>query len=495
MIKIIYGEELPVYPKERLRRCAGSEKNLNFAEWKRYEERVDYYALEPTFIDVEWLTKQQFGHRSVAVLVLTRIQAYQTTYLLFACVESCCNESTATSVWLERAPARRDYSALPNRLTLQTRISNRLYHKIHVSVQPSSIQMRSATAVSGSPQNVREFKRAARKVKPKQADAPPLKKIARTPAKPARKKTEAKLLQVSITVGIVGEDISQATFADMKRFVDSRATVGLIALERGDATLQLHIQGVLALLSTSTKAIKEDILKAIGWKNDCPLGGTICVKALTNKGVHTLVGMVGYCTKDEQELHYEMYSVNVTAQQMEEGKRRYLIFGACNYKNRVELTPYNLLSRAMQYRRYRAKNPLSITFRGYLRQMMLTGQYYPGLRWLLSPKMSYERAESMWRLATAPESTTLRDIDHTFYGLQPTERYHTFNFNESMLAHVQEQAQTREAEDIERQLQELEERIRGTKVSDDPDENDNDDPEPDEHETAEWQDLGDYVPR
>ncbi|KAL3686472.1 hypothetical protein R1sor_009046 [Riccia sorocarpa] len=231
-----------------------------------------------------------------------------------------------------------------------------------------------ATADLGTAKNIRELKRAARKQAPKQApkqaEPPLLKKRSKVPAKPVRKKTEAKLQQVSITVGIVGEDISQATFANMKRFMESRATVGLIALERGDATLQLHIQGVLALLR----------------------------------------------------------------------------------------------------------------------------QYYPGLRWLLSPKMSYERAESLWRLATAPESTTLKDVDFTFYGLQPTERYHTYNFNESMLYHAQEKAQAREAEDIEQQLQALEERIRGTTLAADPDENNVEDEAAEQQSPAEWQDLGDYIP-
>ncbi|KAL3676482.1 hypothetical protein R1sor_026430 [Riccia sorocarpa] len=223
-----------------------------------------------------------------------------------------------------------------------------------------------ATVVSGTPKNVRELKRAARKPAPKQAEPPPLKKTTKVPAKATRKKPEAKLQQVSITVGIVGDDITQETFADMKRFMDNRATVGLIALERGDATLQLHIQGVLALLR---------------------------------------------------------------------------------------------------------------------------------LRWLLSPKMSYERAESMWRLATAPESTTLRDIDFTFYGLQPTERYHTYNFNESMLFHVQEKAQAQEADDINQQLHDLEARIRGTTIAADPDENDDEDSQAGDHQSPpEWQDLGEYVP-
>ncbi|KAL3687149.1 hypothetical protein R1sor_013458 [Riccia sorocarpa] len=38
------------------------------------------------------------------------------------------------------------------------------------------------------------------------------------------------------------------------------------------------------------------------------------------------------------------------------------IYGASEYKNRLELTPANVLGRALQFRRYRMKNPVSITF-------------------------------------------------------------------------------------------------------------------------------------
>ncbi|KAL3693156.1 hypothetical protein R1sor_006807 [Riccia sorocarpa] len=494
MIKILYADNLPVYPIEKASRCSGAANNLSSAEWRCYEEREDYYVIEPTYVAVEWINNQQVS--SIGPFLFCShndhyVQLEDATGRLFTHWKWTCRKragiweyrSTAISVWCSKCAcaAAHKYKETPNHLPL-----------IRACVLLCSTIMTYATVVSGTPKNVRELKRAARKPAPKQAEPPPLKKTTKVPAKATRKKPEAKLQQVSITVGIVGDDITQETFADMKRFMDNRATVGLIALERGDATLQLHIQGVLALMSTSTKAVKQDIMEAIGWKSNCPLGGAVCVKALTNKGIHTLVGI---CTKDQQELHYQMHSVNVSPEQMEEGKRRYLIFGACNFKNRVELSPYNLLIRAMQYRRYRAKNPLSITFRGCLRKMLLTGQYYPGLRWLLSPKMSYEQAESMWRLATAPESTTLRDIDFTFYGLQPTERYHTYNFNESMLFHAQEKAQAQEADDINQQLHDLEARIRGTTIAADPDENDEEDSQAGDHQSPpEWQDLGEYVP-
>ncbi|KAL3692074.1 hypothetical protein R1sor_005725 [Riccia sorocarpa] len=272
------------------------------------------------------------------------------------------------------------------------------------------------------------MKRAARNrltVKPK-VEKPASKLVEKAKQRAApKKKPECRMLQVSITVGIVGEDISTETFEALQVFVEKRAAVGLIALERGDATLQLHVQGVMAVESTSARQIKSDLHVAIGWDTCCPVGASICVKLLTNKGVHTLVGMVGYCMKDQQELHFRMYCKNVSEKQMDEGRQRYLIFGACNYKNRVELSLYNLLSRAMQFR----------------------------------------RAESVWRLATAPESTTLRDIDETFYGIKPSERYHTIHPMESILQHAHEKEDAQEAQDLEKQLQDLEMRIHTMAVS------------------------------
>ncbi|KAL3700204.1 hypothetical protein R1sor_018226 [Riccia sorocarpa] len=129
---------------------------------------------------------------------------------------------------------------------------------------------------------------------------------------------------------IVGQDVSQRTFEDMKRFAQQVATVAVVSLERDDFVLQLHIQAVLVLESTSTRAVKQDIALQLGWATHCSAGGAICVKQLTNKSLHTPAGMIGYCTKDEKESHYQVYSKNVTKLQFEEGRRKYVILGACD---------------------------------------------------------------------------------------------------------------------------------------------------------------------
>ncbi|KAL2654152.1 hypothetical protein R1flu_022280 [Riccia fluitans] len=89
----------------------------------------------------------------------------------------------------------------------------------------------------------------------------------------------------------MGNDTALDVFKDLANFIWERADIGIIALERRDANLQLHVQGVLSIKSTSSRALKNDIASAIEWEEDNPIGGSIRFKALTNKGLHTLIGM------------------------------------------------------------------------------------------------------------------------------------------------------------------------------------------------------------
>ncbi|KAL3695614.1 hypothetical protein R1sor_009690 [Riccia sorocarpa] len=226
---------------------------------------------------------------------------------------------------------------------------------------------------------------------------------------------------------------------------EADANMGMIALERGDSQLQLHIQGMLCLKSSSVRSLKEDIKAAIDWQEHAPPGASVCVKSLSQKGLHTVLGMIGYCHKDENEMHYRAFHKNISDEQIKIGKKNYVIHGACAYKNRVELNPTNILNRALQFRRYRSKNPVSLSFRGCLRQMLHSGQYIPALRWLVSPALSQERAETLWRAATAPETTTLTDVNHIFFARIPQTRYfepkHPAEIMEEVLRYAEEQKQ------------------------------------------------------
>ncbi|KAL3692535.1 hypothetical protein R1sor_006186 [Riccia sorocarpa] len=154
-----------------------------------------------------------------------------------------------------------------------------------------------------------------------------------------------------------------------------------------------------------------------------PQGGSICIKSLKYKGLHTIIGIIWYCLKDEGQEHFRFYSKNVSEEQKQEGKRMHAIYGASEYKNRLELTPANVLGHALQFRRYRAKNPVSITFIRCLREMLYSGQYMSGFRWLKSSKVSPLRAERIWRACTTPESVEVANVRNIFFGIDTPARY------------------------------------------------------------------------
>ncbi|KAL3691585.1 hypothetical protein R1sor_005236 [Riccia sorocarpa] len=93
------------------------------------------------------------------------------------------------------------------------------------------------------------------------------------PSKPTRKPrtVTAKDLDLSITVGKAGEDVSGETFDKLADFIDKNAKMGIISFERGDDHLLLHIQGMISIKSSSTRMVNAQIRQAIGWEDDGPL--------------------------------------------------------------------------------------------------------------------------------------------------------------------------------------------------------------------------------
>ncbi|KAL3691406.1 hypothetical protein R1sor_005057 [Riccia sorocarpa] len=232
-----------------------------------------------------------------------------------------------------------------------------------------------------------------------------------------------KMFDMSLTISIPGTDIKGETFDVLVNFLEERAEMGVLVLERGDSHLQLHIQGLLRISTSSTRALKTEIRDRIGWQEAGPLGGSICVKSLKYKGLHTVIGIIGYCLKDEGEEHFRFHSKNVSEAQKEEGKRVHAIYGASEYKNRLELTPVNVLGRALQFRRYRVKNPVTITCIRCVREMFYSGHYMPGFRWLTSAKVSPLRAERIWRACTNPQSVEVADCRNILFGIDTPARY------------------------------------------------------------------------
>ena len=88
----------------------------------------------------------------------------------------------------------------------------------------------------------------------------------------------------------------------------------------------------------------------LGWdKVEAPSGSHVLVKRLSRVGLHTYVGMLGYCIKDKGEDYFEVVHNNITDEELTTGLEEYVKFGTPFAKNKVVLTSKNLLERCLCY--------------------------------------------------------------------------------------------------------------------------------------------------
>ncbi|KAL3695201.1 hypothetical protein R1sor_009277 [Riccia sorocarpa] len=196
------------------------------------------------------------------------------------------------------------------------------------------------------------------------------KTVSRDPPKavPKRRKAAAvKRLELSVTISVAGADISPRIFPSVQDF--------------------LH--------------------------NHCQAG--VYVKKLSNKGIHTFVGMVGYCLKDRKELHFRVCMKDISDAVQREGMLLYIFYGAADLKNRVELNPSNVMQRALQYNKFVSHHPLGTSFQGCIRRMLVGGHYTPSTGWLINKGMDLTRMTSMWRVYLQPGALTMADVKNIFF--------------------------------------------------------------------------------
>ncbi|KAL2635355.1 hypothetical protein R1flu_006834 [Riccia fluitans] len=55
--------------------------------------------------------------------------------------------------------------------------------------------------------------------------------------------------------------------------------------------------------------------------------------------------------------------------------------------------------------------------------MLRSDQYMAGFRWLTTTRISWLRAERMWRACTMPQSVEVRDVDNILFGINTPARY------------------------------------------------------------------------
>ena len=73
--------------------------------------------------------------------------------------------------------------------------------------------------------------------------------------------------------------------------------------------------------------VSRILKKYLGWDIQKLAARIVMCKALSNKGLHTFHGLIGYCMKDAQQDHFQTIDHNVTAEDINIGLEQLALHG------------------------------------------------------------------------------------------------------------------------------------------------------------------------
>jgi len=237
--------------------------------------------------------------------------------------------------------------------------------------------------------------------------------------KPSRSKplVSPKQLELSVTISVGDFDIDIACLKKMQDFLETECISGLCSIGRGGALSRLRLQMVCQMMASSATVVSKRIKTHLGWDKPgaAPMGHHILTKTLRNTGLHTFIGMLGYCIKDQGEDHFDCVHHNVTDEQMKEGVEEYVKYGTPFTKNRVILTHQNVIEKAATFYKFKQ---LGSTLPGTLLPMLQSGQYIPSTSWV-SPVcqggIDYSKAAALWKCMMQPDTMNMDDVTQIFF--------------------------------------------------------------------------------
>ena len=156
----------------------------------------------------------------------------------------------------------------------------------------------------------------------------------------------------------------------------------------------------------------------------------MCIKCLTNSGLHTWHGMLGYCTKYEpiaKERDGELMSSRkgVTDDDIALGKQLYLEWGRPN-KRTIELTPKNLMGRMEVYVLQSLRRVPRPNMWRVLATMLASRKYSLGGEWGKKwAALNSEALSIVWRQRTAMETLTIDQLMTVIVGQYVPRRIHS----------------------------------------------------------------------
>jgi hypothetical protein len=240
--------------------------------------------------------------------------------------------------------------------------------------------------------------------------------LAKKPQKTAP--AQHRILEVSCTIAVGSVDIDMHLLQTVELFMERECISGLCALERGGVMARLHFQAVFKIMSTIPGEVSKLLKKYLGWDKSPPSSSHVLTKNLTGNGLHTYLGMLGYCTKDRGGNHFVMVRKNVSEYELKDGLEEYVKFGNPYKDMPIVLTSTNVMLKGGVYVEHKMNKQIGSTIPGVLLHMLRSGTYIPDANWVVPRAcggMDYSQASSMWKCMVFPATIEMEDVCKIFF--------------------------------------------------------------------------------
>jgi hypothetical protein len=232
--------------------------------------------------------------------------------------------------------------------------------------------------------------------------------------------------QFSVTLVRLRGDVTDGEVDRVRGWFIIHGTRWYLGVEHGSVEFRRHMQCVLETEEfASAISVNRALKHVLGW--DGIRNCRVCIKTLKQTGLHTFLGMVGYCSKDQYDNNPEKPFVSfhsgLSNEEFKRARDQYLHWGKPN-KNRSELTPANLMDKATLFATVKMRGVRAPDFAKTVGTMLNTGQYFLSSQWAKpNSSLDPDAAALVWKARTNMGAFTGEDLGKVLFR-QESYRYY-----------------------------------------------------------------------
>jgi hypothetical protein len=245
----------------------------------------------------------------------------------------------------------------------------------------------------------------------------------RPPLPPARppKAVPAELMQVwefSVTISAHG-DVHKEVFCAFREWCKSTCLAAYAGFEKGPVQGHLHVQAVIRILHKDNRSVAAAIRNALQLSRYGVGFYTVRCKPLSQEGIHTFPGMIGYCSKDHGQPHFDEFAFQVTQEELDLAPLEYATYGGPEQKRKVILRHDTIFSRAEHWQRF-FPGPTGVreSFTGTITRMVRSGRFYLDSKFVTPYSgfgMDPVKANALWQVYKDPAGAQSHNISAILY--------------------------------------------------------------------------------